>query len=120
MKTGSISSLLIKGGHVIDPAAKIDEPMDILLEGITQHRTLEMLYDSRSSGTWERRRIDPYHLNLRDGRYFELHAWCQGQLARFKQPKTIDFVVELPRDPNGKLYKRKLRDPYWEGQERAI
>jgi len=50
----------------------------------------------------------------------ELHAWCQGQLARFKQPRTIDFVAELPRDPNGKLYKRKLRDPYWEGQERAI
>ena len=29
-------------------------------------------------------------------------------------------MAELPRDPNGKLYKRKLRDPYWEGQERAI
>ena len=32
----------------------------------------------------------------------------------------IDFVAEMPRDPNGKLYKRKLRDPYWEGRERAI
>ena len=31
-----------------------------------------------------------------------------------------DFVIEMPRDPNGKLYKRKLRDPYWEGRERAI
>jgi long-chain acyl-CoA synthetase len=29
-------------------------------------------------------------------------------------------VAELPRDPNGKLYKRKLRDPYWEGRTRAI
>ena len=28
--------------------------------------------------------------------------------------------TELPRDPNGKLYKRKLRDPYWQGRERAI
>jgi long-chain acyl-CoA synthetase len=26
----------------------------------------------------------------------------------------------MPRDPNGKLYKRKLRDPYWKGRERAI
>jgi len=26
----------------------------------------------------------------------------------------------MPRDPNGKLYKRKLRDPYWQGRERAI
>jgi long-chain acyl-CoA synthetase len=29
-------------------------------------------------------------------------------------------VVELPRDPNGKLYKRKLRYPYWQGREKAI
>jgi long-chain acyl-CoA synthetase len=29
-------------------------------------------------------------------------------------------VTGLPRDPNGKLYKRKLRDPYWAGHERAI
>ena len=33
---------------------------------------------------------------------------------------AIDFVDELPRDPNGKLYKRKLRDPYWAGRDRAI
>ena len=41
-------------------------------------------------------------------------------MARFKLPRTIDYVAELPRDPNGKLYKRKLRDPYWAGRERAI
>ena len=50
----------------------------------------------------------------------EILAWCDGRLARYKTPKSIDFVVELPRDPNGKLYKRKLRDPYWAGRERAI
>ena len=37
-----------------------------------------------------------------------------------RRPKSIDFTDEMPRDPNGKLYKRKLRDPYWEGRERAI
>jgi len=50
----------------------------------------------------------------------EILAWCNGRLARYKTPKSIDFVDELPRDPNGKLYKRKLRDPYWAGRERAI
>jgi len=45
---------------------------------------------------------------------------CAGRLARFKIPKSVDFVAEMPRDPNGKLYKRKLRDPYWAGRERAI
>ena len=50
----------------------------------------------------------------------EILAFCADKLAKFKTPKTIDFVAELPRDPNGKLYKRKLRDPYWANRERAI
>ena len=40
--------------------------------------------------------------------------------ARYKLPRSIDFVDAMPRDPNGKLYKRTLRDPYWVGRERAI
>jgi long-chain acyl-CoA synthetase len=50
----------------------------------------------------------------------EILAFCSDKLARFKTPKSIDFIAEMPRDPNGKLYKRKLRDPYWEGRERVI
>jgi long-chain acyl-CoA synthetase len=50
----------------------------------------------------------------------DILAFCADKLARFKTPKTVDFVTEMPRDPNGKLYKRRLRDPYWEGRERAI
>ncbi|MHB1891052.1 MAG: acyl-CoA synthetase [Acidimicrobiales bacterium] len=50
----------------------------------------------------------------------EIIAYCEGRLAKFKTPKSVDFVAEMPRDPNGKLYKRKLRDPYWEGRTRAI
>jgi long-chain acyl-CoA synthetase len=50
----------------------------------------------------------------------EIQAWAKERLAAYKCPRTVDFVDELPRDPNGKLYKRKLRDPYWEGRSRAI
>jgi long-chain acyl-CoA synthetase len=50
----------------------------------------------------------------------EIVAFCADKLARFKTPKSIDFIAEMPRDPNGKLSKRKLRDPYWAGRERAI
>ncbi len=50
----------------------------------------------------------------------EILAWCKDRLAKYKTPRSIDFIAEMPRDPNGKLYKRKLRDPYWEGRERAI
>ena len=48
----------------------------------------------------------------------EVLAFCRERLAAFKCPKTIDFTAALPRDPNGKLYKRKLRDPYWVGREK--
>jgi long-chain acyl-CoA synthetase len=50
----------------------------------------------------------------------EILAFCADKLAKYKTPRTIDFLAELPRDPNGKLYKRKLRDPYWAGRDRAI
>jgi long-chain acyl-CoA synthetase len=50
----------------------------------------------------------------------EIFAFCEDRLAKYKRPKTIDFIDEMPRDPSGKLYKRKLRDPYWEGRDRAI
>jgi long-chain acyl-CoA synthetase len=50
----------------------------------------------------------------------EILTFCSDKLAKFKTPKSIDFIDEMPRDPNGKLYKRKLRDPYWEGRARAI
>jgi long-chain acyl-CoA synthetase len=50
----------------------------------------------------------------------EILAYCKDKLAKYKTPRSIDFIQEMPRDPNGKLYKRKLRDPYWEDRERAI
>ena len=42
------------------------------------------------------------------------------RLASLKVPRSIDFMEQLPRMDNGKLYKRRLRDPYWEGHDGAI
>jgi long-chain acyl-CoA synthetase len=50
----------------------------------------------------------------------ELRTFASTQLAKHKRPRTFDFTDALPRDPSGKLYKRKLRDPYWEGRDRKI
>ena len=50
----------------------------------------------------------------------DLLAYLGDRVAKFKLPRTVDYVAELPRDPNGKLYKRRLRDPYWSGRDRAI
>jgi long-chain acyl-CoA synthetase len=45
---------------------------------------------------------------------------CRSELATYKCPRTVDFVDELPRDPNGKLYKRLLRERYWEGHDSLV
>ena len=46
----------------------------------------------------------------------ELLAWCRERLAAYKCPRAVTFIDALPRDPSGKLFKRLLRDPYWEGR----
>ena len=50
----------------------------------------------------------------------ELLAWCRERLAAYKCPRAVTFRDELPRDPSGKLFKRLLRDPYWEGRASRI
>ena len=50
----------------------------------------------------------------------ELLAFCAEHLARQKCPRSIDFEAELPRLPTGKLYKRVLRDRYWQGHKTRI
>jgi acyl-CoA synthetase (AMP-forming)/AMP-acid ligase II len=46
----------------------------------------------------------------------ELIDHCRANLAHYKCPRSVDFVDDLPRAENGKLYKRLLRDRYWEGR----
>ncbi|WP_149182176.1 acyl-CoA synthetase [Streptomyces sp. TRM49041] len=50
----------------------------------------------------------------------ELLAHCTRRLAGYKRPRSLDFVAAMPRDPNGKLYKRRLRAPYWEHHDRPV
>jgi long-chain acyl-CoA synthetase len=50
----------------------------------------------------------------------ELIEFCRERLARYKCPKTIEFIDAMPREPTGKLLKRKLRDPYWAAERRSI
>jgi long-chain acyl-CoA synthetase len=50
----------------------------------------------------------------------ELLAYCRAHLASYKCPRTVEFDPELPRDPNGKLYKRRIRERYWQGRSSRI
>ncbi len=60
---------------------------------------------------------------LRDGHEAtpeELQAFAKSQLARFKAPKIVRIVDELPKTPVGKILRRTLREPFWQGQSRNV
>ena len=50
----------------------------------------------------------------------ELIAHCRKQIAGFKCPKSIEFHDSLPKTALGKINKRKLREPYWQGLGKRI
>lgn len=50
----------------------------------------------------------------------ELIEFCRAQLSSIKCPRVVDFVDRLPRQENGKLYKRLLKDRYWAGHKTRI
>ncbi|HZD25069.1 MAG TPA: fatty acid--CoA ligase [Alphaproteobacteria bacterium] len=50
----------------------------------------------------------------------EVIAFARKNIAGYKCPKSVDFTDTLPRNPSGKILKRELRKPYWEGQERQV
>ncbi len=50
----------------------------------------------------------------------EVIAHARDHIAGYKCPKSVDFIAVLPRNPSGKVLRRELRAPYWEGRTRAI
>jgi long-chain acyl-CoA synthetase len=50
----------------------------------------------------------------------EIKAYLQSRLARYKVPRVIQFHADLPREDSGKIFKRKLRDPFWVNAGRKI
>jgi len=50
----------------------------------------------------------------------ELIAYCREHLAAYKCPTSVDILDALPRNTTGKIMKRDLRRPYWEGRDRSI
>ena len=51
----------------------------------------------------------------------ELISHCRTAIAGYKTPKSVSFQAEpLPKSGPGKVLKRLLREPYWEGHDRAI
>lgn len=50
----------------------------------------------------------------------DIIEFARKYIARFKCPKSVDFVECIPRNPSGKILKKELRAPYWKGYDRKI
>lgn len=50
----------------------------------------------------------------------EIISYTRTQIAGYKCPKTINFIEALPRNPSGKILRRELREPFWEGKDRMV
>lgn len=63
------------------------------------------------------------HVVLKPGRPADsrlIDAFCGERLAGFKRPRHIEFVAQLPKNPNGKVMRKAVQAPYWAGQERMV
>lgn len=50
----------------------------------------------------------------------EIMDFCATRLPKFKRPRSVDFSDELPKNPNGKIVRRLVREPFWAGKERSV
>ncbi|KUO50999.1 MAG: acyl-CoA synthetase [Sphingomonadales bacterium BRH_c3] len=50
----------------------------------------------------------------------EIIAYARERVAAFKAPRSVDVIAAMPRNPSGKILRRELRKPYWDGQERQV
>jgi acyl-CoA synthetase (AMP-forming)/AMP-acid ligase II len=50
----------------------------------------------------------------------DIIAWARERIAGYKAPKSVDFVAAIPRNLTGKILRRELRMPYWQGRDRMV
>ena len=50
----------------------------------------------------------------------DIIAWARDRIAAFKAPRSVDVIEALPRNASGKILRKDLRAPYWEGYERMV
>jgi fatty-acyl-CoA synthase len=50
----------------------------------------------------------------------EIIDFCKNLIAHYKAPKSVDILDSLPKTGSGKIFKKALKDPYWEGYEKRV
>ncbi len=100
-----IKDMIISGGENVYPAE---------VEGVlvTHEDIADAAVIGQPSETWGE---SPLAIVVRTSEVLteaDVLDYCQGRLARFKQPKAVAFTDEIPRNPSGKILKRLLREQY--------
>ncbi|WP_341886980.1 AMP-binding protein [Variovorax sp. YR752] len=112
--TDRIKDMIISGGVNIYPAeiesALIQHPaiQDVAVIGVPDEdfgEAVKAFVELRSGATLTAN---------------ELLTFVEPLLASYKRPRSIEFVVELPRSTMGKILKRELRNPFWQNEERNV
>jgi long-chain acyl-CoA synthetase len=50
----------------------------------------------------------------------QVQLFLRDRISNYKIPQTVTFLDTLPREDSGKIFKRKLREPYWKDAGRRI
>jgi fatty-acyl-CoA synthase/long-chain acyl-CoA synthetase len=107
------NDMIISGGMNIYPAeieAAIDrhpQVMDVAVIGVPSEQWGESVHAvvvRESEALTEERLI----------------AWARDYLAGYKLPRSVSFIDEIPRNASGKILKKVLREPFWQGRERRV
>jgi acyl-CoA synthetase (AMP-forming)/AMP-acid ligase II len=111
------SFMIISGGVNIYP----QEIEDVLISHIQVRDVAVFGIPNAEFGEEVKAVVQPAHPDYQPWELQEeLIAYCRANLSHVKCPRSIDFMTDLPRHPNGKLYKAELRQPYWKSHSSNI
>jgi long-chain acyl-CoA synthetase len=115
--TGRTAELIISGGVNIYPQ-EVDS-------GVMQHPAVfDVCTIGIPNDEWGEEVKSVIQLNpgfeAGDELAAELIEFARAKVANYKCPKSIDFVADLPRLPTGKIQRRIVREPYWQGRTKQI
>ena len=115
--TDRATFMIVSGGVNIYP----QEIEDLLIAHPAVHDAAVFGVPNEEFGEEVKAIVQPTSLAAADAQLAQtLIRYCREHLAHYKAPRSIEFTEELPRDPNGKLYKRQLRERYWAGRTSRI
>jgi long-chain acyl-CoA synthetase len=112
-----VKDMIVSGGENVYPAevenvvAKHPAVADVAVIGVPDERWGEAVKAIV---------VPAPGVEANEGTAAEIIAYAREKLAGYKLPKSVDYAEVLPRNPSGKLLKRELREPYWEGVERRV